>query len=103
MHNRFISKLQKTLGVLTPGTFQRELADRSGIQQSPLNSIMPIVWEGITQMTPMYTRFPYAAEKQANIKIQFAAIPCLSNVIGAIDCTHIAIWVPREDKVVFVN
>uniref|UniRef100_A0A3B3R9K2 DDE Tnp4 domain-containing protein n=1 Tax=Paramormyrops kingsleyae TaxID=1676925 RepID=A0A3B3R9K2_9TELE len=68
-----------TLGFLASGAFQQELADRSGISQSSLNHAMPAVWDGIIPMSG----FP--------------------NVIGAIDCTHIAIKAPSENEFAYVN
>lgn len=56
-----------TLGFLATGTFQRELADRSGSTQSTLNRTMPAVWDG-----SRYIKFPYNAVNQADIKTQFA-------------------------------
>ncbi|MBN3303577.1 HARB1 nuclease, partial [Amia calva] len=81
-----------TLGFLATGSFQRELADRSGIGQSSLSCAMPAVWDGIIRMSTRYIRFPYDAVDQPNI-----------NVIGPIDCTHIAIKVPSEEEFAYVN
>ena len=50
-----------------------------------------------------YIRFPYDAANQANIKAQFAEIAGFPNVIGAIDCTHIAIKAPSEGEYAYVN
>jgi len=49
----------------------------------------------------MYIKFPYNAVEQANIKAQFAARAGFPNVIGAIECSHIAIKAPSYDE--FVN
>lgn len=54
-------------------------------------------------MTSRYIRFPYTVVEQANSKRQFAAMSSFPNVIGAIDCTHIAIRAPSENKFVYVN
>nr|XP_055036504.1 putative nuclease HARBI1 isoform X2 [Misgurnus anguillicaudatus]XP_055042372.1 putative nuclease HARBI1 isoform X2 [Misgurnus anguillicaudatus]XP_055063138.1 putative nuclease HARBI1 isoform X2 [Misgurnus anguillicaudatus]XP_055075733.1 putative nuclease HARBI1 isoform X2 [Misgurnus anguillicaudatus] len=40
-----------TLGFLATGSFQRELADRSGISQSCLSRAMPAVWDGIIRLS----------------------------------------------------
>ena len=44
----------------------------------------------------------YAVE-QANIKAQFEARAGFPNVIGAINCTHIAIKAPSNDEILYVN
>lgn len=64
---------------------------------------MPAVLEGLIQMTPRYIGFPYAVVEQAQIKMQFAVMSGFPNVIGAIDCTHVAIKAPSENEYAFVN
>ncbi len=54
-------------------------------------------------MTSQYIRFPYTVGEQANIKRQFAAMSGFPNVIGAIDCTPIAIRAPHENEFIYVN
>lgn len=73
------------------------------MSQPTLSAIMPAVLNGIVTMTSRYIRFPYTAGEQANIKRQFAAMSGFPNVIGAIDCTHIAIRAPCHDEFVYVN
>ncbi|KAK0140061.1 putative nuclease HARBI1 [Merluccius polli] len=92
-----------TLGFLATGTFQRELADMSGISQPSLSVIMPAVWRGLIALTPRCIKFPYAAVEQANIKTQFVAMSSFPNVIGAIDGTHVAIKAPTTDEYAYVN
>ena len=80
-----------TLGFLATGTFQRELADRSGISQPTFSRVMPDVLGGIISLSQQYIKFLYTVGEQANKKVQFAAMSCFPNVIGAIDCTHVTI------------
>ncbi len=61
-----------TIGFLAMGMFQQELVDRSGISQSALSRVMPMVWGGIISLSNGYIRYPYTAAEQANIKMQFA-------------------------------
>uniref|UniRef100_A0A9J8AW41 Putative nuclease HARBI1 n=1 Tax=Cyprinus carpio carpio TaxID=630221 RepID=A0A9J8AW41_CYPCA len=92
-----------TLGFLATGCFQRELADRSGISQPSLSAIISVVLNGILNMVSRYIRFPYTVREQAEIKTQFAAMSGFPNVIGAIDCTHVAIRAPSENEFAYVN
>ncbi|KAK0136438.1 putative nuclease HARBI1 [Merluccius polli] len=92
-----------TLGFLATGSFQRELADRSGMSQGALSRAIPAVLNGIIRISARYIRFPYDAVNQAHIKAQFAEIAGFPNVIGAIDCTHIAIKAPSEGEYAYVN
>ena len=89
-----------TLGFLA---FQRELANRLGLCQSTLSRAMPTVWDGIICISARYIKFPYNAVEQANIKAQFEARAGFPTVIGAIDCTHIAIKATSHDEFVYVN
>lgn len=91
------------IGFLATGTFQRELADRSGISQPTFSRILPEVLGGVIGLSPNYIKFPYTVGEQANKKAQFAAKSDFPNVIGAIDCTHIAIRAPSENEFAFVN
>ncbi len=55
-----------TLGFLATGTFQRELADRSGISQPTFSRIMPDVLGGIIGLSQRYINFPFTVGEQAN-------------------------------------
>ncbi|XP_060921089.1 putative nuclease HARBI1 [Labrus mixtus] len=90
-----------TLGFLATGAFQRERADQSGVYQSSLSCAMPAVWDG--RIMARNITFPYTVTEQANIKVQFAAMSRFQNVIGAIDCTHIAIRAPSDNEFAYVN
>ncbi|CAN9506912.1 unnamed protein product [Ophioblennius macclurei] len=92
-----------TLGLLATGSFQRELADRSGISQSSMSALMSSVLDGINNMTSRYIKFPYTGSKQASIKKQFAAMSGFPNVIGVIDCTHVGIRAPTVNEIIYLN
>ena len=78
---------------------------QAGRSQPSVSTIMPAVLDGIINMTRRYIRFPYTVGEQADIKrnLQFAAMSDFLNVIGAIECTHIAIRAPSENEFVYVN
>lgn len=92
-----------TLGFLATGTFQRELGDRVGISQPSLSRILPTVLDAIVSLVPNYIRFPYLLPHKAEVKRGFHAIAGFPNVIGAIDCTHIALKAPSQHEYNFVN
>lgn len=92
-----------TLGFLATGSFQRELADRSGITQPSMSRILPSVLAAIRGLTPTYIRFPYDNAQQTMIKRAFYEIAGLPNVIGAIDCTHVRLKPPSVNDYAYVN
>lgn len=92
-----------TLGFLATGTFQREVGDRCGISQPSMSRILPTVLDAIISLAPTYIRFPYGGPRQAEIKRGFYGMAQSPNVIGAIDCTHVALKAPSEQEYNFVN
>nr|XP_055063040.1 putative nuclease HARBI1 isoform X2 [Misgurnus anguillicaudatus] len=96
-------QLLSTLGFLATGTFQREVGDICGISQPSLSRIMPAVLDAIIVLAPNYIQFPYRNPQQAEVKRGFHAIARFSNIIGAIDCTHIAIKAPSTNEFNYVN
>ena len=57
---------------------------------------MPAVLDGLIGLTPQYIQFAYTVGEQAEKRRQFAAKTGFPNVIGVIDCTHIAIKAPNK-------
>lgn len=92
-----------TLAFLATGTFQRELSDRSGIHQTSFSRFMPSVLRGIVRLSPRFIRFPYTGMDQGRVKRGFMETTGFPNVIGAIDCTHVAIRAPAMNEHVYVN
>lgn len=85
-------------------THRRSLLRRLGNLQSSLSRTMPAPRNSLICRTPPgYIKFPYTVAEQADVKVQFAARSRFPNVIGAIDCTHIAIRAPSESEFVFEN
>lgn len=91
------------LGFLATGTFQREIGDRSGISQSTFSRILPDVLRGIIRLCPRLIRFPYSAQEQQEVMEDFLRKTGFPNVIGAIDCTHVAIRAPHVNEYMYVN
>lgn len=85
-----------TFGFLATVSFQRELADRSGMSQAALSHAMLAVLNAILQLSARYLQYSFST-------VQFAAIAGFPNVTRAIDCTHIAIKVPSEGEYAYVN
>ena len=72
-------------------------ANRLGPCLSTLSRARPAEWGNCPHLS-RYNKF-----QQANNKAQFSAGAGFPNVIGAIDCTHIAIKAPSHDEFVYVR
>ena len=59
-----------TLGFLATGTFQREMADRSGLSQSTLSRVIPAVLGGVIGLTQQHIQFPFTVGEQANSSLK---------------------------------
>lgn len=84
------------------GSFQWMLGQSTGISQYSVHRAIDSVTEAMCSIANEYITFPTAAEQQ-QIKQKFARIARFPNVIGAIDCTHVAIRAPTSREDVFVN
>ena len=62
---------------------------------------MPAEWDGIICISAGISNSHNAVE-EANIEAQFEARAGFPNVIGAIDCTRIAIKAPSHDEFVYI-
>ena len=85
---------------VSTGTFQRELADRSGISQPAFSRVMPTVLEGIIGLSQQYIKFLYTVGEQANKNAQFAARSGFPNIIGTTNCIHVVRRAPNENELV---
>ena len=50
------------------GTFQRELADRSGVSQPTFSRVMLDVLGGIIGLSQQYIKFPYTVNRQIKMR-----------------------------------
>ncbi|XP_035852271.1 putative nuclease HARBI1 [Sander lucioperca] len=92
-----------TLGFLATGTFQREIAVRSGISQHTMSRMLSSVLAAIRTLIPQYIQFPYDNAQQTMIKRGFYEIAGIPNVIGAIDCTHVRLKPPSVNDYAYIN
>ncbi|KAK7925045.1 hypothetical protein WMY93_007355 [Mugilogobius chulae] len=91
------------LSFLATGSYQHEMADRSGISQPSLSALMPAMLDAIIKMSIKCIKFPYTVEEQTNIKRQFAAMTDFPNVIGIVGTPSSSgflfrSWTPKHHK-----
>lgn len=92
-----------TLGLLATGTFQREIGDRVGVSQPSISCAVSCILGEIIKLALQYIQFPYTPRQQIPIKTGFHSVAGLSNIIGAIDCTHVRIKAPSPDPFPYLN
>nr|XP_033771538.1 vomeronasal type-2 receptor 26-like [Geotrypetes seraphini] len=86
------------LGFLATGTFQRPLGAGAGISQSSVSSIINKYLEVFLRRIDMYIQFPMSqAEWQCTMR-GFAQLARFPSVLGAIDCTHVALRPPADTE-----
>lgn len=90
------AQVLSVLGFIATGTFQREIGDGSGINQSSLSRDFPNVLCAIIHLCPRFIRVPYSAQEQWDVKDNFLRKTGFPTVIGVIDCTHVAIRAPHN-------
>lgn len=57
---------------------------------------MQAVLRAIVHLSPQYIKFPYTTKELQNVKEDFVHTTGFPNVIGTIDCTHVAIWAAHQ-------
>ncbi|XP_039591558.1 putative nuclease HARBI1 [Polypterus senegalus] len=68
-----------------------------------MSRIMPHVLHAVISLTSQYITFPNTAAERTKIMTDFYNIAGFPSVIGAVDCTHVALKAPTVDEFAFVN
>ncbi|XP_067142706.1 putative nuclease HARBI1 [Centruroides vittatus] len=89
-----------TLQFFASGGFQRNVGDHCQLKvaQSTVSRIMPSVVNSIIRRLGHTISFPRSREQQLDVSSRFFIISQMPGVVGAIDCTHIAIKAPPASK-----
>ena len=85
------------------GSFQWVVGRSCGLSQASVSVAVNDVTRALVKLAPSFVQFPTEqAEVRAN-KQAFHAVAGFPNVIGAIDCTHVAIKAPSQNEEAYVN
>ena len=85
------------------GSYQWVVARTCGLSQSSVCLAIDGVTRALVKHAPTYIKFPLDQQTLRANKLGFHSIADFPNVVGAIDCSHIAIKSPREHEEVYVN
>lgn len=80
----------------------REISNLFGISKSAAWYTIRRVSEWLITIGHNYIKWP-SIEQMENVALKFEALKGISNVIGAIDCSHIKLKAPRENQQSYSN
>ena len=84
-----------TLRFYATGSYQRVIGDCSDLNQGTVRRTVRCVSHAIALLKPEFIKMP-TGEEQARTSASFALSCGFPGVIGAIDCTHVAISTPAQ-------
>lgn len=96
-------QVMTALQFFATGSFQWMVGRSSSLSQSSTSRIIEDVAKALCKLAPQYIKFPTDQNTLMASKLAFSSVAGFPNVIGAIDCTHIAIKSPSQHEDVFVN
>ncbi|XP_030048052.1 putative nuclease HARBI1 [Microcaecilia unicolor] len=98
-----LAKLLTVLQFLATGTFQHVLGGNSGVDQATVSRHLSQVLHALKKCVRQHIAFPTGEKEQRRVKQDFYKIARLPNVLGAIDCTHVALTPPADRELQYRN
>ncbi|XP_068089492.1 putative nuclease HARBI1 [Hyperolius riggenbachi] len=97
------TKLFACLQFLANGSFQRLGGFACGVSQSTMSRIISQFLIGMRRISRELIHFPRSPAEWDAVKVAFYHLAQMPNVIGAIDCTHVALVPPSADEYMYRN
>ena len=97
------TQLLAALQFFASGSFQWMIGRSCALSQSSVSHCINDVTEALVKMAPQFISYPTDEQTLRTMKQSFHAVANFPNVIGAIDCTHVAIKAPTANEEAFVN
>jgi len=85
------------------GSYQWVIGRTCGLSQSSVCLAIDGVTRALIRHAPTYIQFSVDQQALRRTKLAFHSIAGFPNVVGAIDCSHIAVKTPSEHEEAFVN
>ncbi|XP_056386674.1 putative nuclease HARBI1 [Hyla sarda] len=98
-----MTKLIAVLHYLASGSFQYCVASKFGISQSAFSRIVHEVVEALYNVVNDYIKFPLTSLEQRQMMAKFYAKAGFPNILGLIDCTHVALIPPAQFEAIYRN
>jgi len=97
------AQIVAALQFYSSGSFQWMVGRGTGMSQSSISRSVENVTDALCKLSNSYITFPSSDHALLNTKLAFNNIAAFPNVLGAIDCTHVAIKAPKQDEDAYVN
>lgn len=91
------------LGFYTSGSFQSKMGDAIGISQASMSRCVSNVTKALIEKAPEFIGFNRDEATKQQTKEEFYRVAGIPNVIGVVDCAHIAIKAPNAEDSSYVN
>ncbi|XP_069479320.1 putative nuclease HARBI1 [Ambystoma mexicanum] len=91
------------LGFYTSGSFQTRMGDAIGISQASMSRCVTNVTEALVDRASQFIHFPVEEASLQELKDEFYAMAGMPGVLGAMDCTQVAIKAPNAEDLLYVN
>ncbi|XP_043100585.1 putative nuclease HARBI1 isoform X2 [Puntigrus tetrazona] len=91
------------LGFYSTGSFQSKMGDAIGISQASMSRCVSNVTKALIEKAPEFIGFTRDEATRQQSKEEFYRIAGIPNVLGVVDCAHIAIKAPNADDSSYVN
>jgi len=97
------SQLLAALQFYASGSFLWMLGRSCGMSQPSVSNAVEAVTNSLIKIAPKFIHFPTDPQAIIANKLSFHSVAGFPNVLGAIDCTHVAIKAPSAHEEAFVN
>ncbi|XP_028812682.1 putative nuclease HARBI1 [Denticeps clupeoides] len=91
------------LGFYTSGSFQSKMGDAIGISQASMSRCVTNVTRSLVEKAPEFVTFGRDDAARQLSREEFYRVAGIPNVLGAVDCAHVAIKAPNAEDSSYVN
>lgn len=96
-------KMTSALTFYATGSFQNAASGSTGISQASMCKSLSEVTEALVRRVKKYICFPLSSGQMQKTREEFYKVAQFPNVLGVIDCTHVAIRARTENEPAFRN
>ncbi|XP_071978747.1 putative nuclease HARBI1 [Engystomops pustulosus] len=98
-----LTKMVSAIYYMANASFQHCIAERFGFSQPTFSRFFHEVVDELFKLCTQYIAFPKTADAIRRTQAEFVQVAGMPNVIGLIDCTHVALVPPAADEYRYRN